>query len=108
MMIFFFTDVCASVELQVMRNNGKFDKQVPCGMPTPSLLNLGIWGIDDILGGNIVAGLRTLQSQAQNAGLGKMAFGSWQSLLETVVKDALSKIIPQPIEQLIPGLNDNN
>lgn len=96
-----------SLSLQVMRNNGKFDQKVPCGMPTPSLLNLGILGIDNILGGNIVAGLQTLQTQAHHAGLGKMAFGSWQSLLETVVKDALSKIIPQPLEQLIPGLNDN-
>lgn len=62
--------------LEVMETNGRMRNPVPCGMPTPSLLNLLSISLTSLLGGDILAGLRGLEQQAGNAGFENIGFGS--------------------------------
>lgn len=72
--------------LEVMETNGRFKRPVPCGMPSPTLLNAATWGLDDILGGNVAAGVRTLQEQAANVGFASLGFGEMVRFIKALKK----------------------
>lgn len=59
--------------LEVFNLNGHTLTKLPCGMPTPSLLNAGTWALDAILGFDIIGSFQRLTGQIgtfQNIGFG--------------------------------------